>query len=147
MWCIVAVMMTNVVYTVNKVWYCVISISLQSEVPLVYSAFRMSGYTPSQVSYYIHSFCNVGCSHIHTYIHEACIDSFPDLPALGTTMFLELPGLAWSLSLPHNLHPIGGRLSGVWMAGSTVRYCMKITYVPRAKRLPPISVIYLTIII
>ena len=40
--------------------------SLQSEVPLVYSAFRMSGYTPSQVSYYTHSFCNVGCSYVYT---------------------------------------------------------------------------------
>ena len=68
--------------------------SIQSEVPLVYSAFRMSGYTPSQVSYYIASALLATAMHIQVQERYACINSFPDLPALGSTMFLELPGLA-----------------------------------------------------
>ncbi len=36
-----------------------------------------------------------------------------DMPALAEAVFLELPGLAWDMSLPHSVSPLWSRLSGM----------------------------------
>ena len=59
--------------------------SMQAEVPLVFSAFKMSGYTPSQVSLCL-TIVTPPPSPFHTYVHV-------DLSALGEAVFLELSGL------------------------------------------------------
>ena len=86
--------------------------SFQAEVPLVFSAFKMSGYTPSQVSFIQLVQPEPAKQFLWLALFTHALMHCADLSALGEAVFLELSWLEWNLSLSCHLC-----CHGTWLPG------------------------------